>query len=273
MRISNASVDLIETEFPSKISMSGSTEITLTAINRRENSVDGVTITPKEVDSIEFTPKSVFIGTLDSGTSEDVSFSVKPTEAGVKNLSFDISYENGINTHNETFEFSIEVIETLDVAPVFTSILSSIKKGSSARISLEVYNAKIESITGVIVTPVTNATIVPSQYFIGSMDPDDVFSASFNLYTDKLDYGNHTISFKVSFKQGNDYYETPTITNSFSVVEEEGVSYQPSASADEASPVGPSEGFIGTCLMFISVIIIIIVVFLIWRWKKRRNAK
>ena len=76
VRISNSSVDLIETEVPSKLSMSGSTEITLTAINRRENSVDEVIITPQEVDGIEFTPKSVFIGTLDSGATEDISFSI-----------------------------------------------------------------------------------------------------------------------------------------------------------------------------------------------------
>lgn len=274
LRISNESVYLIEDEVPSKLSMSGSTDITLTAINRRETSVDGVIVTPRELDDVEYTPKSFFIGELESDASQDITFSVKPTGIGTKNLSFVISYKNGENVHDETLTLSLEVIETLDVAPVFTSILSSINKGNSARINLEVYNAKTDSISGVIVTPITGATIIPSQYFIGTMDPDDVFSASFNLYTNNLDYGNHSIKFKVSFKQGNDYYETPTITNSFSVVEEGGVSYQPSSSANDESQRGPpGEGLLVTCLLFIAMIIIIIVVFLFWRWKKRRNVK
>ncbi|MEA3458922.1 MAG: hypothetical protein U9R21_09640, partial [Candidatus Thermoplasmatota archaeon] len=91
VEISNASVDLVSTEFPSKISMSGSTEIKLTAINNRANPVDGVTIAPKSMNGIEFVPESRFISTLDSYSSEDVIFSVKPSETGPQNLTFEIS--------------------------------------------------------------------------------------------------------------------------------------------------------------------------------------
>ncbi|RLI60378.1 MAG: hypothetical protein DRO67_09145, partial [Candidatus Asgardarchaeum californiense] len=128
---------------------------------------------------------------------------------------------------------------------------------SSTKIRLEVYNAKTESITGVIVTPVTNATVVPSQYFIGSMDPDDVFSASFDIYTDNLEYKNYTIGFKVSFKQDNDYYESPIIGSSFSVI-------PASANAGDAIIV-TSVGLV------IALIIITLILFFIW--KKRRNVK
>ncbi|MCK4347920.1 MAG: hypothetical protein KAW47_04815, partial [Thermoplasmatales archaeon] len=186
VKISNTSVNLISTNVPSKMSVSGSTEITLSAINNRDAPVEGVTISPREVDGIEFTPDSIFIGTLGPGVSQDVIFSLQPTETGVKNLSFEISYKNGDNVHNDTIGVPIEIIETLDVAPVLYSVPSTIEKGKSTRISLEVFNAKTESITGVIVTPITDATVIPSQYFIGAMDPDDVFSASFDLYADDI---------------------------------------------------------------------------------------
>ncbi|MEA3457114.1 MAG: hypothetical protein U9R21_00365, partial [Candidatus Thermoplasmatota archaeon] len=220
VEISNASVDLVSTEFPSKISMSGSTEIKLTAINNRANPIDGVTIAPKSIEGIEFVPESRFISTLDSYSSEDVIFSVKPSEAGPQNLTFKISYKNGNNAHDETLVVPVEIIETLDVSPVFYSIPSTIEKGKSTRIRLEVFNAKTEEITGVIVTPITNVTVFPSQYFIGSMDPDDVFSASFDMHTGNIEIGNHSVGFKVSFKQGDDYYETPIVSSSFEVTSE-----------------------------------------------------
>jgi hypothetical protein len=50
------------------------------------------------------------------------------------------------------------------------------------------------------------------------MDSDDVFSATFDLYTDDIDYGNYTVEFQVSYKQDNEIYETPTISSSFTVV-------------------------------------------------------
>ncbi|MCK4349086.1 MAG: hypothetical protein KAW47_10760 [Thermoplasmatales archaeon] len=257
VEISNASVDLVSTKFPSKISMSGSTEIKLTAINNRANPIDGVTIAPESMDEMDFVPEGRFISTLDSYGSEDVIFSVKPSETGSQNLTFKISYKNGNNAHDETLVVPVEIIETLDVSPVFYSIPSTIEKGKSTRIRLEVFNAKTEEITGVIVTPITNVTVFPSQYFIGSMDPDDVFSASFDVYTDNIEIGNHSVGFKVSFKQGDDYYETPIVSSLFEVT---------SAKESEGS------GGLGIAIGIIIAIIIVVLILLYVR-KKRRIIK
>ena len=165
----------------------------------------------------------------------DVVFSVKPLGNGARNLSFDVSYKNGDNLHTNSLRVPVTVIQTLDVAPIITNFPISITKGGSSRISIEVYNAKTEKITGVLVTPICNATVIPSQYFIGSMDPDDVFSASFDIYADTVDYGTQIIGFIVSFKQGNDYYETPVVSKTFSVVSGPGVSYQSSSSSNSQS--------------------------------------
>ena len=273
IRVSNETVDLIPTNVPSKISVGGSTDISLSAVNKRKNNVGGITISSDENNDLDFNPESIFIGTLESGKSEDIIFSINPSGMGKKNLSLNLSYKNGDNQHYKTYDIPIEIIEALDVAPIFTNIPSTIKKGKSARIGLEVYNAKTESITGVIITPITDATVIPSQYFIGAMDPDDVFSASFDIYSDILDYGNHTIKFKVSFKQGNEYYETPSISHSFKVVSGEGTSYQYSANGNSESSDAMGGDIFSICIIIIPIIVVIIIVYIIWRWKKGRKKE
>ena len=123
---------------------------------------------------------------------------------------------------------------------------------------MEVYNAKAESISGVIVTPITDVQVSPTQYFIGSMDPDDVFSASFDVYTSDLEIGNsYDIDFKVTFKQGENYYETSTVGTSFSVTE----------------PVDSNAGLTNNlALIFISIVLIIVNLLYFIR-KKRRIFK
>jgi hypothetical protein len=110
------------------------------------------------------------------------------------------------------------------------------------------------------------------------MDPDDVFSASFDIYADTVGYGTQIIGFKVSFKQGNDYYETPLASKSFSVVSGPGQSYQSTGSSSSTS--GSSNGMpqtsslLTTCLtpLIIIIVVIIVVVLLYMRRKKRRKA-
>ena len=277
VKVSNASVDLLSTSVPSKISKGGTTKLTITAVNKRENAVKDVIITPHG-DGVEFVPQSYFIGSLATETSEDVVFSVKPIETEVSNISFSVTYKNGDNLHTNSLIAPLSVIEALDVAPIITNFPLSITKGGSARISIEVYNAKTEKITGVLITPICNVTVIPSQYFIGSMDPDDVFSASFDIYADTVGYGTQIIGFTVSFKQGNDYYETPVVSKSFSVVSGPGQSYQSSSSSSSTS--GSSSGMpqtpslLTTCLtpLIIIIVVIIVVVILYVRWKKRRKA-
>jgi len=273
VRVSNETVDLISTNVPSKISVGGSTDISLSIVNKRKNNIDSIAISSDENNDLDFNPESIFIGTLESGKSEDIIFSLNPSEMGKKILSLNLSYKNGDNQHYEKYDIPIEIIEVLDVAPIFTDLPLTIKKGKSARIGLEVYNAKTESITGVIITPITNATVIPSQYFIGSMDPDDVFSASFDIYSDMLDYGNHTIKFKLSFKQGSEYYETPPISHSFKVVSGEGTSYQSSTDDDSESSGAFGGDIFSMCIIIIPIIVVIIIVYVIWRWKKGRKKE
>ncbi|MBN2599381.1 MAG: hypothetical protein JXA75_02485 [Candidatus Thermoplasmatota archaeon] len=276
MKVSNATVTLHQKNVPSKISQGGTTEIVITAVNKRDNTVTDVMVTPQGND-VEFVPSSYFVGSLAAKTSLDVVFSIKPLGTGTSDLTFDVSYKNGDNLHTNSLQIPVSVIQTLDVAPIITNFPISITKGGSSRISIEVYNAKTERITGVLVTPVCDATVIPSQYFIGSMDPDDVFSASFDIYADTVDYGTESIGFIVSFKQGNDYYETPMVSKTFSVVSGPGVYYQSSSGLNSKSSTSngafqtPSLMSCVLSVIIVIVVVIIIVVFFI-RYRKRRKA-
>jgi hypothetical protein len=271
LRVSNETVDLISTNVPTKISIGGSTDISFSIVNKRKNTIDSIIISSGDDNDLNFSPNSIFIGSLEPGESSDILLSINPDAMGKKNLSLNLSYLNGYNQHYENYNIPIEIIDVLDVAPILTDIPSSIKKGKSARIGLEVYNAKTEPITGVIITPITDATLIPSQYFIGAMDPDDIFSASFDIYTDMLDFGNHSIKFKVSFKQGSEYYETPYISHLFRVVSVDGTSYQSSANGDSESTGVFSDDIYNICIIVIPIIFVIIIIFIIWRWKKGRK--
>ena len=275
MKVSNDSVDLLPKSVPSKISRGGTTDLIITAVNKRENAVNEVIITPS-AENIEFVPRSYFIGSLAPETSQDVVFSIKPVDTGPSSLSFDVNYKNGDNVHTNTLTVPLTIIEALDVAPIITNFPLSITKGGSSRISIEVYNAKTEKITGVLVTPISDATVIPSQYFIGSMDPDDVFSASFDIYADTIDYGTYTIGFLVSFKQGNDYFETPVVSKAFNVVSGPGMSYQ--SSGTSSSGTGSNGASLAppllTCVtsIIIIVVVIIVIAILFIRWRRRRMA-
>ena len=219
--------------------------------------MDAVQIFAEELDEIDFIPSSIFIGTLDSYASEDLIFSIVPKTIGNFNLSFRVDFKNGDNQHNSTVIVPIEVVSNHDVAPVIYSFPETIEKGSLADIRLEVYNAKTEEITGVIVKPITDIKMSPSEYFIGSMDPDDVFSASFDLDTSNLNIGeNYTVDFKVSFKQGNNYYETDSVSSTFVLTE---------PTIEQGSNFG--------LFLLLFIVMIIIIYFLIRFLKKRRIFK
>jgi len=255
VRVSSLGIDLVKKDVPSKIPISGSTDITFSVVNNRGGSVNSVKITPKDVSGVEFSPENVFLGSLDNDTSKDVTFSIIPKETGMKNLSFTLSYKNGDNFHYVNESFILDFVDTLDVAPIIYSAPSKIIKGSTSRFRLEVYNAKSDEISGVIITPDSLATVSPSKYFIGSMDPDDVFSVTFDVNAENLDVGKeYPIRFNLSFKQDGDYYQTPSVASFFIVSE--------SITNDNTNPYG-----------FLAVALIILVGFLVYYFYYYKRRK
>ena len=218
-KVSNNSVDLISKSVPSQVSKSGSTYITLTVMNNRENTVKNVRISPRAISGIEIKPETVIIENLVASSSEDISFSLIPSESGEKNLIFDVSYDNGENEHATYSNFTVDISNKHDVSPIIYTMPSEIEAGNKESVKLKVYNSKTEDISSVIVTPISDAKITPSQYFVGAMDTDDIYSLSFDIDTTGLTANQtYDIGFIVYFKQDGTTFETPAVMSSFNVV-------------------------------------------------------
>ncbi len=256
VEVSSVGLEVEELVVPNKISAGGSTQISLNLLNRRSAAFDSISIVPDSCEGLCISPSSVYVSSLSGHSSEEVVFDLEPSLLGEYNLNFTVEYYNGHNLHYTNASISTEVVDTLDVAAVMYTMPSSLGRGESESIRLEVYNAKQTGITGVTVVPVTDdgSMVIPSEYFIGEMDADDVFSASFTLDATSASVGNHTLGFKVIFKQGSDYYETPLKSYSYSVTNS--VS---SESADLSTPI-----------MVVGFFLVIILGFLFLR-ERRKN--
>jgi hypothetical protein len=254
VKVSNATVELIPNELPSKISVSGATDISFSVVNTRENTVKNVRITPKISNGLDIKPESVVIESLDPGSSQDVHFSLIPNEIGSMECIFETIFKNGDNEHISSSRMTVKVVDTLDVAPIIYSFPSKIESGEKKSIRLKIYNSKNEDISSVIVTPITDTHLTPSQYFIGAMDADDIYSVSFDIDTTGLKVNQtYEIGFSVSFKQGGTTFDTPPVMSSFTVVSNNG-------NGDEAMIS------IGAFLF-----IVIICLFIGYRWRKKQR--
>ena len=243
--VSNLTVDLIESEVPDELSTTGATSISLSVVNKRGNAVNNVIVTPSCTKDVCFSPVQYYVGSLAAETTETISFLVHSSVIEQKNLTFTVNYSNGNNIHSTALTTAVEFINISDVSPVMYSVPETIAIGESERVTLEVYNAKADTINGVTVVPISNLKVSPPQYFIGSMDKDDVFSTSFDVSPGNATTGNASLSFKVLFKQGNIYYESPIISNTITIV--------------KAKPVDTWGTAIATSFVIIFLIILCIV--------------
>ncbi len=256
IQVNDVPLEIIPDNSPITISMSGASDISFTLINLRESTLDNIVITPQKFDDYRIQPEKLVVSQLDGSSSEEIHFSLIPEAIGTYEVAFDVSYENGGNRHTTETTVIVETIDSFDVAPIIYSMPSSIEVGASEEIRLKVYNSKAEGISSVIVTPYTNARITPSQYFIGSMDADDIYSLSFDIDTTGLAVNQtHDISFTVSFKQDETTFETPIIQSSFTVVGSNG-------NGDEA-----------TMAIGIGIILVIVIFFFVLRWRKKQRMK
>jgi hypothetical protein len=256
IQVNDVPLEIFPDNSPMTISLSGASDISLTLINLRESPLDNIVITPQKGDDYRIQPEKLVVSQLDASSSEEIHFSIIPEAIGNYELAFNVNYENGGNSHITETTVTVETIDSFDVAPIIYSMPSTIKAGTTEEIRLKVYNSKADGISSVIITPHTNARITPSQYFIGSMDADDIYSLSFDIDTTDLAVNQtHDISFTVSFKQDDITFETPIIQSSFTVVGSNG-------NGDET-----------TMAIGIGIILVIVIFFFAYRWRKKQRIK
>jgi hypothetical protein len=182
--------------------------VTLLIGNPRENTVNGVTVTPSG-EGIESTQSSYFVGNLEPDESEKVSFDIAASDS--TDLTFTVTYRNGMNTHTSLITIPIEVGESKTGPVMVINNLEMSNSGGSYEVSGDVSNAGLEDAKSVIVTvgsPAKGADPYPS-YVIGSLESDD-FSSFEVTFTGQ---GLASVPILVQYKDedGNDYETTYTM--------------------------------------------------------------
>ncbi|MDY6964679.1 MAG: hypothetical protein SVM80_01740 [Halobacteriota archaeon] len=262
VKIDNSGVALLASDIPASIPIGRSSEIELGIVNMRPNPISSVRVSA-QADGIVFTPNQVFVSTEvpteysstpESTTSslipEDiysslatstvptttvptstmapyqvstVKFNINPESTGLKDITFELEYKNGDNIHFEKLPVSLNVVDITDVKLVPMDLPKSVSKGEIVTLDFEVVNARPGRIVSVGVIPVTYNSVIPSERFIGTMESDDVFSASFDIDTEDLSPGDNDIGFKVIFRdEGSDRsYESRIYMVPITIIEEE----------------------------------------------------
>ena len=205
VKVESSSVEILEKDVPSEISLSESKEIAMVVANNRPNSVSGVKVLVKaKTEELEFTPECIFIGNLAPYEKRDVNFSLTPLSPGNKDIQFEVEYKNGVNSHRNALKSAIFVRSNADVRLILVDAPKSVLKGEVAKIDFDVANGMPKDVKAVSVVPVSNGEgrvrILPSEYFIGDMEAGDVFSASFDVDTSELNAGENRIAFKLAFR-------------------------------------------------------------------------
>jgi len=119
---------------------------------------------------------------------------------------------------------------------------------------LSVANNRPNSVNAATVIPEGNATFEPSEYFIGTMEPDELFTVKFDLKANN----NENIRFRIRFKNGNNWHESEPL-----VVKLNGSGTLPAVNTEKPS-------LLPVIIIIGAVVILISGVFIIMR---RRRAK
>ena len=259
VKVDSSEVELLEMDAHPEISLSESKQIGLVVANNRPNSVSGVNVHVKaKTDELEITPKQIFIGGLGASEKREVSITLTPLSAGDIDISFDVIYKNGDNVHHNYLESSVLVKSIADVKLILVNAPEFVYKGDIAKIEFDVANGMAKDIKAVSVIQAVDkgnggVWLLPSEYFIGDMEVGDVFSASFELYTDDFDVGDTEIPFKLVFRDldTDKRYELPGYAVHIEVKE-------------------PQEGELPIYLFIVALLVIIVVVAgLVWVKRKR----
>ena len=142
-------------------------------------------------------------GIIGPGDSIDLPFSIK-----IKNNTPDGTYFLDFNLKGAARLYSLNLKIPIRVdSSSIQSTLSETPKLNPGGIILSVANNRPNSLNAATVIPQGNATFEPAEYFIGTMDPDELFTVKFDILARK----EENVGFKVRFKNGNNWHESETL--------------------------------------------------------------
>jgi hypothetical protein len=183
--------------------------VVLAVSNPRKNNVTGVTITPRG-EGIRSTQTSIFLGSLQPDGMKNVTFEITPERS--TDLTFDVTYSNGMNRHTTNITLPVSIGErSMTASPVVNNVEVS-QTGGTWTVKGDVTNAGLSDAKSVVATMGSPAQPVdPNRiYVIGALEPDD-FSSFELTFTAQ---GAATVPLVIQYKDddGKSYETTVDIS-------------------------------------------------------------
>ncbi len=135
--------------------------------------------------------------------------------------------------------------------------LSETPKLNPGRIILNVANNRPDAIQAVTVIPSGDAVFEPAEYFIGTMEPDELFTVKFDMKT-KSKYDD--IRFKIRFKNGNNWHESEALTVMLNATE-------------NVQPMNDQKSYLLPVIIIFSIILFLIVIFFVYMRRRRARQR
>ncbi len=139
----------------------------------------------------------------------ELTFEAYDPPVGTQKLDFQIFYRLGSSVIQNKFSVDVSIIESPSIRLIQAERVQA-TEGDETIIMLHVANDLPVSVDAVSVVPVGVVDTSPSEFFIGTMSPNDFLPASFKVQTDQFNDGDR-ISFKLVYRIGRQTYETSPI--------------------------------------------------------------
>lgn len=139
-------------------------------------------------------------GIVGPGDSIELPYSIK-----VKNNTPDGTYflDFSLKGAARLYSLNLKIPVRVDSSSI-QSVLSESPKLNPGGIILSIANNRPNPVNAATVIPEGNATFEPAQYFIGTMEPDELFTVKFDTISNNAD----NLSFRLRFKNGNNWHES-----------------------------------------------------------------
>jgi hypothetical protein len=151
---------------------------------------------------IQVTSNSYYdVGLLGPGDTIDFTYSIKVSEDSPDSIRFlDFIFIGG----GDMYDVKWKIPVTIDSSGI--KLINSEVSRDSDFIVLDIANVRPNTVKAVTIVPVTdNVEFQPSQYFIGTMDSDEMFTIQFDIEPED---GIEQMEVKAIFKNGNNWHES-----------------------------------------------------------------
>ena len=151
---------------------------------------------------IQVTSNSYYdVGLLGPGDTIDFTYSIKVSEDASDNIYFlDFVFIGG----GDMYDVKWKIPVTVDTSGII--LINSEVGRNSDFIVLDIANVRPNTVKAVTIVPVTDdVEFQPAQYFIGTMDSDEMFTIQFDIEPED---GVEQMGVKAIFKNGNNWHES-----------------------------------------------------------------